>query len=430
MKNNFNKLLFIILISLLLLASTMVVSAESTDNLDIIVEKNIVIIQGTTAIGFDDVTLQIIRQDDGKRVYIDQVKTDESGQFTVETALDEGRYSLIAVSSGNRIEKDFTVSYKVGDANILIDKNKVTISGRTENAGEDVTIQVIRVKDGKKVYIDQLKADESGNFSVLINLEKGKYKLIVVFANGRVEKEFGVTFEDSGGSGGSGGKGGGSGGGSSGSVGGGSPSSGSSSGEKPNDTIVKPEENQEPPMKTFSDIDNFPWAKEAIEEVATKGILQEATEDTFAPEINTTRGEFVGALIRALGLTAQSDDNFIDVSADYPYYEDIKTAKALGIAKGVGDNRLEPNAFITRQDMMVLIEGALRISGKLGDKKADLTYLDQFGDKDQISDYAREAVALMVELGFIKGDGININPKGNTTRAEAAVVLYRIYVSE
>ena len=28
-------------------------------------------------------------------------------------------------------------------------------------------------------------------------------------------------------------------------------------------------------MKTFSDIDNFPWAKEAIEEVATKGILQE-----------------------------------------------------------------------------------------------------------------------------------------------------------
>ena len=36
----------------------------------------------------------------------------------------------------------------------------------------------------------------------------------------------------------------------------------------------------------------------------------------------------------------------------------------------------------------------------------------------------------MVELGFIKGDGININPKGNTTRAEAAVVLYRIYVSE
>ena len=74
MKNNFNKLLFIILISLLLLASTMVVSAESTDNLDIIVEKNIVIIQGTTAIGFDDVTLQIIRQDDGKRVYIDQVK--------------------------------------------------------------------------------------------------------------------------------------------------------------------------------------------------------------------------------------------------------------------------------------------------------------------------------------------------------------------
>ena len=67
---------------------------------------------------------------------------------------------------------------------------------------------------------------------------------------------------------------------------------------------------------------------------------------------------------QALGLTAQSDDNFIDVSADYPYYEDIKTAKALGIAKGVGDNRLEPNAFITRQDMMSTYRRSIKNLGE------------------------------------------------------------------
>jgi len=33
----------------------------------------------------------------------------------------------------------------------------------------------------------------------------------------------------------------------------------------------------------------------------------------------------------------------------------------------------------------------------------------------------------MVSEGIIKGDGKNINPLKNTTRAEAAVILYRIY---
>ena len=60
-------------------------------------------------------------------------------------------------------------------------------------------------------------------------------------------------------------------------------------------------------------------------------------------------------------------------------------------------------------------------------KNAKLECLESFGDKDQISSYAIESVALMVEEGYIKGDGKNVNPKGNTTRAEAAVILYRLY---
>lgn len=341
-KNSFSKLLFTMFITLMLFSGIVVVSAEPQDNIDVFIQKNMLTIQGTTVKGYDDVTIQIIRKDDGKRVYIDQVKTDESGQFVIETVLDKGRYSLIAVSSGNRFEKGFEV-----------------------------------VSEG----------NSGGN-------------------NG-------------GSSGGSGGSGGNSGSGSRG-------SSGGSSGGKTSDKEVKHDEQKEQPRKTFSDIDNFPWAKEAIEEVTTKGIMLEVNESIFAPEINITRGEFIGALIRALGLTDQTEENFIDISITHPYYEEIKAAKALGIAKGVGNNRLDPDAFITRQDMMVLIERALRITGKLGDKKADLTYLDQFEDKGQISDYAREAVALMVELGFIKGDGKNINPKGFTTRAEAAVVLFRL----
>ncbi|SHI54561.1 S-layer homology domain-containing protein [Lutispora thermophila] len=339
MKNNFYKLLSIILITLMLFSDVMVVFAENRDNIGIIIKKHLVTVQGATNDDFADITIQVIRNDDGKRVYIDQLKTNESGQF-----------------------------------------------------------------------------------SVTINLEKGSYKLIVGFTHGKVQRDFSVSYEDNegggsgGGSGGNGGNNGGSGGGSRG---------GSYSRGKVDD-VAKLIEKTEPHKKAFSDIEKFYWAKEAIEAVAAKGILLETADETFSPEANITRGDFIGALIRALGLTAEAHGSFIDVSVTDPYYEDIKIARALGIAKGVGDDRLDPYSFITRQDMMVLIERALRISGKLEDKMADLTYLDQFEDKDQISGYAREAVALMVELGFIQGDGKNVNPKGYVTRAEAAVVLYRI----
>jgi hypothetical protein len=58
---------------------------------------------------------------------------------------------------------------------------------------------------------------------------------------------------------------------------------------------------------------------------------------------------------------------------------------------------------------------------------ADLSVLDSFKDKGQIKDYAKESIALLVKEGLMKGSDDKINPLGNTTRAEAAVFLHRIY---
>ncbi|MBQ7037175.1 MAG: S-layer homology domain-containing protein, partial [Clostridia bacterium] len=53
--------------------------------------------------------------------------------------------------------------------------------------------------------------------------------------------------------------------------------------------------------------------------------------------------------------------------------------------------------------------------------------LAAFSDSGMIADYASSHVAAMVAEGLIKGnaDG-TINPLGNTTRAEAAVIMQRI----
>ena len=60
-------------------------------------------------------------------------------------------------------------------------------------------------------------------------------------------------------------------------------------------------------------------------------------------------------------------------------------------------------------------------------KLAGAADLGAFSDAGSIADYAQSHVAAMVAEGLIKGnaDG-TINPRGNTTRAEAAVIMQRI----
>ncbi|HHW01156.1 MAG TPA: S-layer homology domain-containing protein, partial [Clostridiaceae bacterium] len=130
--------------------------------------------------------------------------------------------------------------------------------------------------------------------------------------------------------------------------------------------------------------------------------------------------------VRALGLKADFSSNFDDVSPDSYYYEGVGIARALGIAKGTGGNLFNPKAELTREDMMVLAARALRIAGKL---KNEGTFDDikHFDDADEVSSYAVESVAALVKAGIIKGDGKSINPKATATRAEAAIVIYRIY---
>ena len=74
--------------------------------------------------------------------------------------------------------------------------------------------------------------------------------------------------------------------------------------------------------------------------------------------------------------------------------------------------------------MMVISARGLRYVNKL--KESDEMGVS-FSDESLIADYARKDVAAMVGEGIIKGnaDG-TINPRGNATRAEAAVIMDRI----
>jgi hypothetical protein len=179
--------------------------------------------------------------------------------------------------------------------------------------------------------------------------------------------------------------------------------------------------------KTFSDLGTAEWARKPIEVMASKGITNGTGDGTaFSPSANITRADFMALLINTLGLTADFTDNFADVKPGAYYYEAVGAAKELGIAAGTGNNKFNPAESISRQDMMVLAARALEKYQGLKTTSA-LTVLDKFSDKGGIAGYAVESTAALVREGLIAGYGDKLNPLASTARAEAAVILYRIY---
>ncbi|HYE69226.1 MAG TPA: S-layer homology domain-containing protein, partial [Anaerovoracaceae bacterium] len=178
--------------------------------------------------------------------------------------------------------------------------------------------------------------------------------------------------------------------------------------------------------KTFVDLGSAAWAKEKIEILASKGILEGQSDNKYEPKSNITRADFLCFLVRTLSIDTNFEGNFSDISSDAYYFNEIGVAKELGITTGTGKHRFYPDAEISRQDMIVLTERTLKILNKL-EKKGISTRLDQFSDKSKISAYALDSISSIVEEGLIVGNGSKLNPRGNTTRAEAAMFLYRIY---
>ena len=181
-------------------------------------------------------------------------------------------------------------------------------------------------------------------------------------------------------------------------------------------------------LALFGDIANYSWAADAINAMYAQGIVNAKGNGLYEPATNITRGDFAMFLINALGLNKDGmfDGNFKDVDPYAEYAVEVAIGRKLGILKGVGDDMFNPETPITRQDLMVICARGMRVAKEF--IEADGTQLDAFSDKALIADYAKADMAAMVRDGIVKGnaDG-TVNPLGNTTRAEAAVIMSRIF---
>ncbi len=112
-------------------------------------------------------------------------------------------------------------------------------------------------------------------------------------------------------------------------------------------------------------------------------------------------------------------------------YNEIYTAAKAGIINGKTDATFAPDETITRQELAVMIARALKQSGQAVD--TDATTMNGFHDAAQVAAWAKEGMAIAVNGGYIAGSSLNgsdqliLSPEGNTTRAEAVVILHRLY---
>ena len=168
----------------------------------------------------------------------------------------------------------------------------------------------------------------------------------------------------------------------------------------------------------FSDFPNN-WATNALSYAVSNGLL---SGDSGKIRANDTlkRAEMAAILNRLAGaVKGASLTGYTDVPATAWYYEDMAKAVQMGTFAGDG-GMLRPEAPITRQEVFAVLARFYCLNTPNTD------VLQQYADSSQIAPWARDAVAAMVQAGYIHGNEGKLSPLAPITRAEFSQVLYQL----
>lgn len=176
--------------------------------------------------------------------------------------------------------------------------------------------------------------------------------------------------------------------------------------------------------KTFEDIDKH-WAKLYIESMAAKEVVDGYDNGTFKPDVQVTRAEFAKMVLKGLEAEiVKYNGEFADVNANDWYADYLATMKKLGLIEGYGDGTFKPNEKISRAEMASILSNLVDVQVS---KEEVAEILDKFIDKDNVPAWAAESIAKVVKAKIMVGKNGKFAPVDNSTRAESATTIYRIY---
>lgn len=161
------------------------------------------------------------------------------------------------------------------------------------------------------------------------------------------------------------------------------------------------------------------WAANVILEWINNGLAKGYPDDTFKPNNNITRAEFMNLINNAFIFTEEEPINFLDVDENKWYYSTIKKAKAAGYINGYPDGTMKPGNPITREEVAAIIARILNLEEyKEG--------TESFTDKDDFT-WSKGYIGAVTKEGFMIGypDG-SFKPTKNITRGEAIYALNNV----
>jgi len=171
------------------------------------------------------------------------------------------------------------------------------------------------------------------------------------------------------------------------------------------------------------------WAGRGIEVAAAKGIITGRGEGVYDPQSNVTRAEFATLLVKTFGLENPSlKESFEDVKDGEWFQPYVAAAVNNGIVSGRSATEFDPHSSITRAEMATMAANALRQVLNYEDVANVNASLKKFKDAAAVQSWFKASVALMASEGLINGKGQGqFDPNGTSTRAEAAVIIYRLF---
>ncbi|OQA08604.1 MAG: Endo-1,4-beta-xylanase A precursor [Firmicutes bacterium ADurb.Bin373] len=160
------------------------------------------------------------------------------------------------------------------------------------------------------------------------------------------------------------------------------------------------------------------WAATQINAMVDQGIVKGYPNNTFKPNANITRAEFIVLSNKSFAFNNTAEINYSDVKSSDWFASDIAKAKAAGYISGYENGTMKPNNNISRQEAAVIVANILKLNSAGSDE------LKKFKDASSIPAWSASSVAALVKGGILAGypDG-TFQPKKAITRAEAVVIL-------
>ncbi|MBW7473898.1 S-layer homology domain-containing protein [Paenibacillus oenotherae] len=179
----------------------------------------------------------------------------------------------------------------------------------------------------------------------------------------------------------------------------------------------------------FSDVANH-WAKKAVNNMGSRMVIEGTGNGVFSPNRDITRAEFTAIVVRGLGLKPEeAAAPYSDVQSTDWYSSAVQTAYAYDLISGFEDGTFRPSDKITREQAMVIIDRAMKLTGlkdKLPEQAAE-QLLRSYADRAEVSVWAVSSLVDSVTAGIITGRSESVlAPKAYITRAEVAAIIERL----